>query len=231
MATRKKLVVLTGAGISVESGLKAFRTGTDALWNGYDVEQVATPEGWEANPELVQKFYNERRKDVQTAEPNAAHKALAELERKYDVTIITTNIDDLHERGGSSKVLHLHGQINLAQSVVDCFDTYEIEGDEIKMGDLCKYGLQKRPHVVWFGEQVPMLPTAEGLCFDADIFILCGTSLTVYPAAGLIRRVHADAPKYVVDIEIPPNLPESFVPIKAPATEGITTLVKNLLAE
>ncbi len=231
MGVKKKIVVLTGAGISVESGIPAFRSGTDALWNGYNVDEVATPEGWDRNPELVQEFYNARRKDVRKVEPNAAHKALAELEKKYDVQIITTNIDDLHERGGSSKVLHLHGEILKAQSSCDPEDIYDIEGDEIKMGDLCKEGTQKRPHVVWFGEQVPNLDKAYNITCDADIFILCGTSLSVYPAAFILNYVHHDAPKYVVDINIPESLPLGFTKIEAPATEGISTLVKNLMAE
>src|SRR6201996_2374500 len=181
-----KIVVLTGAGISAESGLKTFRD-SDGLWGGYDIEEVATPEAWRRNPELVQEFYNMRRKSVLEASPNAAHYALAELEKKYEVTVITQNIDDLHERGGSTKVLHLHGIITRSQSSINPNLTYPMDGWELKMGEFCELGSQLRAHVVWFGESVPMIETAAEICHDADIFILIGTSLNVYPAAGLIH--------------------------------------------
>ena len=184
----KKIVVLTGAGISAESGLKTFRD-SDGLWEGYDVEEVATPEAWRRNPALVQEFYNMRRKSVLEAQPNAAHYALAELEKKYDVTVITQNIDDLHERGGSSKVLHLHGIITHSQSSLNPNLTYPIDGWELKMGEKCELGSQLRAHVVWFGEPVPMIEEAARVCTKADIFILVGSSLNVYPAAGLVHYV------------------------------------------
>lgn len=225
----KKIVILTGAGISAESGLKTFRD-SDGLWEGYDVRQVATPEAWKQNPQLVQDFYNMRRKDVLAAKPNAAHYALAELEKQYNVTIITQNIDDLHERAGSTNVMHLHGIITRSQSSVDPALTYPVEGWEIKMGDLCELGSQLRAHVVWFGEDVPMIIPAAKVCQQADIFILVGSSLAVYPAAGLINYVHYNAPKYIVD----PNMPDigrikNLVKIEESAGTGIPKLVKQLL--
>lgn len=169
-----KLVVLTGAGISAESGLKTFRD-SDGLWEGYNVYDVATPEAWERNPELVQEFYNERRRQVLAAKPNLAHQLLAELEKDFDVEIITQNIDDLHERAGSTKVTHLHGVITKSQSDRKPELTYPIAGSEIKMGELCALGSQLRPHVVWFGEAVPMIEVAAKLCKQADLFVLIGT--------------------------------------------------------
>ncbi len=184
----KQIVVLTGAGISAESGLKTFRD-SDGLWEGYDIAEVATPEAWRRNPELVQDFYNQRRKSVLEAKPNAAHYALAKLEEKYKVTIITQNIDDLHERAGSTNVVHLHGIITRSQSSRKPDVTYPIDGWELKMGELCEYGSQLRAHVVWFGEPVPMIEKAARICSLADLFILVGSSLAVYPAAGLIDYV------------------------------------------
>ncbi|WP_353195730.1 NAD-dependent deacylase [Parapedobacter defluvii] len=192
------IVVFTGAGISAESGLKTFR-GADGLWEGYRVEEVATPEAWERNPELVQHFYNIRRKAVREAQPNAAHQALAKLEEKYRVTVVTQNIDDLHERAGSSTVLHLHGLITRSQSSVNPALTYPITGNEIHMGECCELGSQLRPHVVWFGEAVPAMGEAIGVCRQADVFIVVGTSLQVYPAAGLLDEVPDRAVKYFVD--------------------------------
>ena len=224
----KKIVVLTGAGISAESGLKTFRD-TDGLWEGYNIEDVATPEAWRRNPQLVQDFYNMRRKDVLAAQPNAAHIALARLEEKYNVTIITQNIDDLHERGGSSNVLHLHGIITRAQSDINPQLTYPLDGWEIKMGDLCELGSQLRAHVVWFGEEVPMIEPAARICAEADIFILIGSSLAVYPAAGLVNFVPRSVPKYIVD----PNIPDvrtDFNRIKEKAVAGVPVLVDQLLA-
>ena len=227
----KKIVVLTGAGISAESGLKTFRD-SDGLWEGYHVEDVATPDAWRRNPELVQEFYNQRRKSVLEAEPNAAHYALARLEEKYDVTIITQNIDDLHERGGSTNVVHLHGIITRSQSSKNPNLTYPIEGWEIKMGELCELGSQLRAHVVWFGEAVPMIETAAVICADGDIFILVGSSLAVYPAAGLVHYVSGGAPKYIVDPKIPyigPN--DGFIKIEENATVGVPDLVDRLMAD
>lgn len=197
-----KLVVLTGAGISAESGLKTFRD-SDGLWEGYNVYDVATPEAWERNPDLVQEFYNERRRQVVAAQPNAAHRVLAELEQDFDVEIITQNIDDLHERAGSTKVTHLHGIITRSQSSLRPSLTYPIAGTEIKMGERCKLGSQLRPHVVWFGEAVPMIEVAAKICEKADLFVLIGTSLAVYPAAGLIDFVPRQVKKYIVDPKTP----------------------------
>jgi NAD-dependent deacetylase len=225
----KKIVVLTGAGISAESGLKTFRD-SDGLWEGYNIEDVATPEAWHRNPQLVQEFYNERRKSVLEAKPNAAHYALAKLEEKYEVTIITQNIDDLHERGGSTNVIHLHGIITRSQSSKNPNLTYPIDGWEIKMGDLCELGSQLRAHVVWFGEAVPMIETAARICGEADLFILVGSSLAVYPAAGLVNYVPHRVPKYIVDPKIP-DTGEGFIKIVEKASVGVPQLVKELLEE
>lgn len=172
---KKHVVVLTGAGISAESGLKTFRD-IDGLWNGYDVYEVASPQGWKNNPELVLNFYNDRRRDVAAAKPNAAHIGLADMEKDFDVTIITQNIDDLHERAGSSKVLHLHGQIFSMRSVKDDTIIYPIGGD-ILLGDKAEDGSQLRPHIVWFGEEVPMMEKAVSVMNDCDYFVVVGTSL------------------------------------------------------
>ncbi len=194
----KHIVVFTGAGISAESGLKTFR-GEDGLWEGYRVEEVATPEAWARNPELVQDFYNIRRAAVLAAMPNAAHLALAKLEKQYRVTVITQNIDDLHERAGSANVLHLHGLITKSQSSVNPNLTYPIVGNEIRMGEKCELGSQLRPHVVWFGEAVPAMGEAIHICRKADIFIVIGTSLQVYPAASLLYEVPQKAINYFID--------------------------------
>ncbi|SFC08713.1 NAD-dependent deacetylase [Parapedobacter composti] len=194
----KHIVVFTGAGISAESGLKTFR-GDDGLWEGYRVTDVATPQAWARNPGLVQQFYNERRKAVLEAQPNPAHRALVTLEEKYNVSIITQNIDDLHERAGSGSVLHLHGLITQSRSTVNPNLTYPVKGYEIHMGERCELGSQLRPHVVWFGEAVPAMGEAIPICRRADIFIIIGTSLQVYPAAGLLDEVPATAVKYFVD--------------------------------
>jgi NAD-dependent deacetylase len=226
----KKIVVLTGAGISAESGLRTFRD-SDGLWEGYDIQKVATPEAWQQNPQLVQDFYNMRRRDALVAKPNAAHYALAELEQQYDVTIITQNIDDLHERAGSTRVMHLHGVITRSQSSLDPTLTYPIDGWELKMGEVCELGSQLRAHVVWFGEDVPMIIPSARICQQADFFILVGSSLAVYPAAGLVNYVHYDVPKYIID----PNIPEinrikNVIKIEEKATVGVSGLVKQLLA-
>jgi len=219
-----KLVVLTGAGISAESGLKTFRD-ADGLWEGYNVYDVATPEAWEKDPELVQKFYNERRKQVLAAQPNQAHQLLAELEKNFDVEIITQNIDDLHERAGSTKVTHLHGVITRSQSDLRPDLTYPIEGAEIKTGDLCELGSQLRPHVVWFGEAVPMIEVAALICKQADIFVLIGTSLAVYPAAGLIDFVPSVVDKYIIDPRIPDvKRYKNVINIEKNAVEGVAEL-------
>jgi NAD-dependent deacetylase len=226
----KKIAVLTGAGISAESGLKTFRD-SDGLWEGYNIEDVATPEAWRRNPALVQDFYNQRRKSVLEAEPNAAHIALAKLEEKYEVTIITQNIDDLHERGGSTNVVHLHGIITRSQSSKNPNLTYLIEGWEIKMDEVCELGSPLRAHVVWFGEAVPMIETAARICAEAEIFILVGSSLAVYPAAGLVNYVPRHVTKYIVDPKIPYiSHDDHFIKIEEKATVGVPLLVNDLLA-
>lgn len=220
---KKKLVVLTGAGISAESGLKTFRD-TDGLWEGYDINEVATPGAFAKNPALVLEFYNMRRRDVAKAQPNAAHFALAELEKDFDVTIITQNIDDLHERGGSSKVLHLHGEIFKMRSVKNSLATMEIRSD-IKVGDVAADGGQLRPHIVWFEEEVPMIEVAMQVMLTAEILVVIGTSLLVYPAAGLIHYVPRLIPKFIIDKSIPytQNIP-NLTSIEKPATEGVKEL-------
>ncbi|WP_341836042.1 Sir2 family NAD-dependent protein deacetylase [Chitinophaga pollutisoli] len=224
---KPKLVVLTGAGISAESGLRTFRD-SDGLWEGHDVYEVASPSGWQQNPSLVQEFYNLRRKDVLAARPNAAHTGLAALEQWYDVRIITQNIDDLHERGGSSRVLHLHGEILKMRSVHDETKLYDIRED-IAMGQVAPDGGQFRPHVVWFGEDVSMIQPAVLEIVQADIFVLIGTSLNVYPAAGLVNYLRADVPRYIIDKKIPPvSDSHDWTLIEKPATEGVGELLRLL---
>lgn len=226
----RKLVVLTGAGISAESGLKTFRD-SDGLWEGYNVMDVATPQAWQHNPGLVQAFYNERRKQVLAAVPNEAHLQLAKLEEFFDVHIITQNIDDLHERAGSTQVTHLHGVITFSQSDKNPSLIYPIDGDELKMGSLCELGSQLRPHVVWFGEAVPMIERAAEICEQADLFMLVGTSLAVYPAARLVDFVPATAPKYIVDKKIPlVNQYHNMIKVEKVATEGVLEVAKQLIA-
>lgn len=225
----KKIAVLTGAGVSAESGLKTFRD-HDGLWHDHRIEDVATPEAWERDMDLVNQFYNERRKNLLEARPNEAHIALARLEQKYKVTVITQNVDDLHERGGSSDVLHLHGELKKVRSTVDPELVYELNGWELKRGDLCEKGSQLRPHIVWFGEAVPLIEDAARIVQEADIVIIIGTSLQVYPAAGLIHYAFAGAPKYYID---PKAVQVPFIPlleiIRKPAGEGVPELVDKLL--
>jgi NAD-dependent deacetylase len=225
---KKKLVILTGAGISAESGLKTFRD-SDGLWEGYEVTEVATPRGWRKNPQLVLDFYNARRKNVADAEPNAAHFGLAALEKDFDVTIITQNIDDLHERAGSGNVLHLHGEIFKMRSERDETLITEIRGD-IKLGDRAEDGSQFRPYIVWFEEPVPKMEEAVPIVYSADIFVVVGTSLVVYPAAGLINYIALETPKYIVDKKIPYTSPmRNLTLIEKPATEGVKELSRLLL--
>lgn len=224
---KKHIVVLSGAGISAESGLKTFRDG-DGLWMGYNVEDVATPRAFKKDPQLVLDFYNQRRKDVAAAQPNSAHIGLAELEKDFNVTIITQNIDDLHERGGSTNVLHLHGEIFKMRSVDDVRTTYEIRGD-IKLGDTDPFGSQLRPYIVWFEEPVPMMEQAAALLHDCDYFVVIGTSLQVYPAASLLHYAPPFLPKFIIDKKIPAvsNYPNLHI-IEKPATEGVKELRKLL---
>ncbi|MGB8193587.1 MAG: NAD-dependent deacylase [Chitinophagaceae bacterium] len=224
---KKKLVVLTGAGISAESGLKTFRD-SDGLWEGYDIEDVATPRAWKKNPQLVLEFYNYRRKNVLDAEPNAAHYGLAELENDYDVHIITQNIDDLHERAGSTKVLHLHGEIFKMRSEADEELIYDIRSD-IKMGDLADDGAQLRPAIVWFEEPVPAIVNAISVAQSAEIFVVVGTSLVVYPAAGLVNYAAREIPKFIIDKKIPYSSGlYNLSAIEKPATEGVKDLIERL---
>jgi NAD-dependent deacetylase len=221
------LVVLTGAGISAESGLRTFRD-SDGLWEGYDIYEVASPIGWNKNPQLVLDFYNMRRKDVCNAAPNAAHLGLAKLEEKFDVRIITQNIDDLHERAGSTNVLHLHGEICKMRSIHDEETTFPYL-DDISLGDLAPDGGQYRPHIVWFGEAVPMIEIAARVVATADVFVVIGTSLNVYPAAGLVDFVADSTPKFVIDKKIPEisHLPNLYS-IEKSATEGVGELMRLL---
>lgn len=227
MSSKKHIVVLTGAGISAESGLKTFRD-SDGLWNGYNVYDVATPGAWKKDPQLVLDFYNDRRRDVAAAKPNAAHIALAELEKDFDVTIVTQNIDDLHERGGSTNIIHLHGEIFKMRSEVDESLIYEIRGD-IKLGDKAKDGAQLRPFIVWFEEPVPMIEKAAALMYNCDYFVVVGTSLQVYPAASLLHYAPAFLPKFIIDRKIPDvQRSPTLTLIEKPATEGVKELRKLL---
>jgi NAD-dependent deacetylase len=221
---KKKLVVLTGAGISAESGLKTFRD-TDGLWEGYDINEVATATAWRKNPELVLEFYNARRKSVKEARPNEAHYALASLEKDFDVTIITQNIDDLHERAGSTSIVHLHGEILKMRSEKNEDLIYTIEGD-IHPGDTAADGHQLRPHIVWFEEPVPMMEAAIEIAKTADLFLIVGTSLVVYPAAGLLHYVPMNIPKFIVDKKLPAtNHLHNLTMIEKIASEGMKDLV------
>jgi NAD-dependent deacetylase len=213
----KKLVVLTGAGISAESGIATFRD-SGGLWEGHKVEDVATPEGWRKNPDLVLDFYNQRRRQALGVKPNRGHEILVELEKSFEVTIVTQNVDDLHERAGSSHVIHLHGSLFESRSTLDPTLIYPIKGWELKRGDKCEKGSQLRPNIVWFGEAVPMIEVAADIVSTSDIFLVVGTSMVVYPAAGLIDYVPKHVKKYVVDPRKPeilhvPNL--EFIAEKA----------------
>jgi len=224
---KKHLVVLTGAGISAESGIKTFRD-SDGLWMGHDINDVATPGGFAKNPALVLDFYNQRRREVKKANPNLAHKGLADLEENFEVTIITQNIDDLHERGGSKNVLHLHGEIFKMRSCTNSTKTFNILND-ISVGDFAEDGSQLRPHIVWFEEDVPMIETAVDVVRNADIFVVIGTSLQVYPAAGLIDLVKDNVPKYIIDKKIPPvHHLKNITILEGTASEGVERLKKLL---
>jgi NAD-dependent deacetylase len=226
-SAKNRIVVLTGAGISAESGISTFRD-SDGLWEQYRIEDVATPAAWHKNRQLVLDFYNKRRRQVLEVHPNAAHEALVRLETCYDVRIITQNIDDLHERAGSVNVLHLHGEILKSRSTADPSLTYRIPGWELNEGDRCEKGSQLRPHIVWFGEEVPMLETAAAVTATADILLVIGTSLSVYPAAGLIHYAPPHARRVLID----PNAPEvgtDFEIIRKKAGTGVPELVESLL--
>lgn len=225
---KKKLVVFSGAGMSQESGLKTFRD-MGGVWEQYEVTEVASPEAWDRNPARVLQFYNERRKQLWEALPNAGHLGIAALEKYFEVQVITQNVDDLHERAGSSQVLHLHGELRKARSTVDPQLVYTLEHWELKPGDRCEKGSQLRPHIVWFGEAVPAMTEAISLTRQADIFVVIGTSLAVYPAASLIGYVRSGVPVLVVD---PGDLPLSgkqITFIRQKAGEGIKMLTEKLL--
>lgn len=227
----KKLVVLTGSGISAESGLRTFRE-MGGLWEEYNVMEVASPEAWHHNPELVQRFYNERRKQLFTVEPNIGHIALAEAEKELDVHIITQNVDNLHERAGSTKIIHLHGELIKARSSVDESLVYEIGNKDIKMGDVCEKGSQLRPHIVWFGEPVPLIPEAARIVAQADIFAVVGTSLNVYPAAGLLNYAPRNIPIFLVDPnDVPVYSRFDVTFIKEPASTGVAKMMELIKAK
>lgn len=224
----KKVVVLTGAGISAESGIKTFRD-ADGLWEGHDVMEVATPMGWEKNQELVLDFYNQRRRQLKEVEPNAGHLALRELEKKYEVHIITQNVDDLHERAGSKNVIHLHGELKKVRSTFDEDLILDWEGD-LNPGDFCEHNFQLRPHVVWFGEGVPMMEKAMEITSEADILLIIGTSMQVYPAAGLIDFIPSGTPVYFIDPKPAIEPTANLEVIAKNASEGVPKVVKKLLS-
>ena len=224
----KKLVVLSGAGMSAESGIRTFRD-MGGLWNEYDVMEVASPTAWANNPNLVHQFYNERRKQLFECEPNKGHKLVAELEKHYDVEIVTQNVDDLHERAGSTKILHLHGELKKARSTVDSNLIYELDNWELTLKDTCEKGSPLRPHIVWFGESVPAISEAAEIVAKADVFLIIGTSLNVYPAAGLTDYIPDDTPIYVID----PNQPnvqskQNITYIRETASVGMEKLFELL---
>lgn len=225
---KKKIVVFSGAGMSAESGIKTFRD-TGGLWEEYRIEDVATFDAWVKNQDLVLDFYNQRRKQVMEAKPNHGHGLVAELQKQFDVQVITQNIDDLHERAGSKKVLHLHGEIMKARSTTKHDLVYPLKHCEIKVGDVCEVGSQLRPHIVWFGEDVPEMEMATKLAEEADIFITIGTSLNVYPAANLLNVVQSQIPKYLVDPgDFNLDYIKNLTIIKATAVEGMKVLSKKL---
>lgn len=225
---KKTCVVLSGAGISAESGIQTFRGG-DGLWNGHRIHDVATPSAWQRNPGMVLEFYNMRRQGVRRAQPNTGHHALVELEQLFDTCIITQNIDDLHERAGSTQVLHLHGEILKARSTADDHCLIDLGDKDIQLGDRCPKGSQLRPHVVWFGEAVPAMEAAAETVAKADICIVVGTSLQVYPAAGLLRQIPYGSLRYVVDVDIPALATQlGFEAIDAPASVGLPSLLAKL---
>ena len=225
----KKLVVLTGSGISAESGIRTFRE-MGGLWEEYDVHEVASPQGWDRDMDLVLRFYNERRKQLRDSEPNQGHISIAELEEYFDVEVITQNVDNLHERAGSSRILHLHGELTKVRSTGDPNLVYELDGWELKQGDTCEKGHQLRPHIVWFGEPVPLIEEAIRITSQADAFAIVGTSLAVYPAAGLVDYAPSDAPIYLVDPnDIPVPLHREVEVIREKASKGVPVLKDKLL--
>jgi len=224
-----KIVVLSGSGISAESGLPTFRD-SNGLWRKHDWRQLASPEGWRRHPEVVLEFYNERRAQAAEAQPNAAHRALAELESKYEVVIVTQNVDDLHERAGSTNVIHLHGELTWARGTSSNRRRRHIGAAPIRIGDLCEDGSQLRPDIVWFGEAVEAMGLAEEEMVDAAKVLVVGTSLTVYPAASLVVFAHADAEKAICALELD-DVPNGYTMLQGSATEHIPGLVRRWMAE
>ncbi len=225
----QKLVVLTGAGISAESGIKTFRD-AGGLWEGHDIMEVASWQGWVKNRELVLDFYNQRRRNLKDSKPNSAHFALAELQKKYEVTIITQNVDNLHEQAGSQKIVHLHGELTKSRGTIRPHNVCEIEGTELNLGDKCEKGSQLRPHIVWFGEEVPEMEIAMEITSQADILLIIGTSMVVYPAASLLNYASLNIPIYYID----PNIPDfkfgkNVVHIKEKATVGMEVFMTKHL--
>ena len=222
---KKRLVILTGAGMSAESGIATFRD-SGGLWDKYPVEQVATPEAFRANPELVLEFYNVRRRELLNTKPNAGHYGLAELEKDFDLDIITQNIDNLHEQAGSTRVIHLHGELMKSRSTGNELDVFDIDPEkpDLHIGDKCGKGFQLRPHIVWFGEMVPMMVEAEAIVSKADIFVIIGTSMNVYPAAGLLHDVKNNVPVYLIDPKDVATNRRDIHHIKKGASEGIEEL-------
>ncbi len=228
---KKKIAVLTGAGISAESGIKTFRD-SGGLWEEHDVMEVASIDGWNKNPQLVLEFYNQRRRQLENAKPNIAHQILADLENDFDVNVVTQNVDNLHERAGSTKVLHLHGLLTQARSILDNSLIYDIGYKDIRVGDTCKLGSQLRPNIVWFGEAVPLIPVAAEQVTQADILVVVGTSLNVYPAAGLVCYREQGKPIFLIDpndVKIPNR--KDIIIIKEKASVGMEKLQKILLAD
>ncbi len=225
---KPKIVVFTGAGISAESGIKTFRD-SGGLWENYQIEQVATPEGWARNPKLVLDFYNQRRIQANNAEPNKGHLALVTLEEKYDVHIITQNVDNLHERAGSSKITHLHGELTKSRSSLEPSLIYDVRGNFLNMGDLCELGSQLRPHIVWFGEAVPEMSRAIDIMQNVDVFIVIGTSMQVYPAASLMDYVSNNTAIYVIDPDAPRVRTNNIEYITEKASLGVPKMVAQLL--
>ena len=228
---KKQITILSGAGISAESGISTFRD-SDGLWENHRIEDVATPDAWQRNPELVQEFYNLRRKQLLEVEPNAAHFAITELQEKFNVQVITQNVDDLHERAGNANVLHLHGQLKQVRSTGYPHEVYDLEGWELLMGDKCENGHQLRPHIVWFGEDVPNLPVAADVVSKSDAVIIVGTSLNVYPAASLYQYAKPNCPIWIIDPKANELIyPESITPINEKAGAALPRLVQSLLKE
>ncbi len=225
----QKLVVLTGAGISAESGISTFRD-SGGLWEGHDIMEVASPEGWAKNKALVLDFYNKRRRNMSLSQPNSAHYALVDLQKNYNVTIITQNVDDLHEKAGSNKIIHLHGELSKSRSTLNADLIYKIKGTELNLGDECEKGFQLRPHIVWFGEEVPEMENAINVVVQADCILIIGTSMVVYPAASLIRYAQKKIPIYYIDPKIPDfSFNANVIHIQEKATVGVELLIKEYL--